>query len=481
MSTVDGTDLAGSTMVEPLQATGTLATLPVAPGGPVLALAYSEDGRGPEFAALPPDGVQIGRGCALWPSGPIADARISRHHVEILRDKRRDQWVLRDVGSSNGTALNGVPLTEPQVLLPGDVMRLGSTLIVFIELHGDPTGPEAPAVTGLVGESEAIVAVRRTIARVGPHDSSVLITGDTGTGKEVVARALHHASNRPGQFIAINCGAVSGGVLESELFGHVKGAFTGAAQARKGLFRAADGGTLFLDELGEMPQDLQVKLLRVLEGKVVRPVGGNREESVDVRVVAATNRDLVAEVRAGRFRSDLFARLHQWPITLPNLRARREDIPLLSRHLLARKGSDLPLAADLAETLMLHPWPLNVRGLANVLSVALIGVSSDHIGMTPEVTALLDADRALMRPDPERPSAQIVSTTTTLPPPVGADETRPMIRKVAQLPDPETLGEALRANNGSVAATARTLGCSRQQLYRLIEGLGWDLDDFREA
>ncbi len=308
----------------------------------------------------------------------------------------------------------------------------------------------------------------------------MLISGETGTGKEVVAQALHHASNRPGQFIAINCGAVSGGVLESELFGHVKGAFTGAAQARKGLFRAADGGTLFLDELGEMPQDLQVKLLRVLESKVVRPVGGNREETIDVRVIAATNRILVDEVRAGRFRSDLFTRLLQWPITLPPLRSRREDIPLLSRHLLARKGSDLPLAADLAETLMLHPWPLNVRGLANVLSVALFGASTDQIKTTAEVTALLDAERALMRPEPDRPTAaKISSTTTTLPPAPTGDETRPMIRKVAQLPDPETLADALRANKGSVAAAARTVGCSRQQLYRLIEGLGWDLDDYR--
>jgi len=480
MSSRDGADLAGSTMVEPLQATGTLATLPVAAGGPVLALAYSEDGRGPEFAPLPPDGAELGRGCTLWPAGPLADARISRQHARIVRDKRREQWVLQDVGSSNGTLLNGVTVTEPTVLLPGDVMRLGNTLIVFVELHGDPTDPEAPAFDGLVGESEAIVAVRRTVTRVAPHDSSVLITGETGTGKEVVARAIHQASNRPGQFIAINCGAVSGGVLESELFGHVRGAFTGAAQARKGLFRAADGGTLFLDELGEMPQELQVKLLRVLEAKVVRPVGGNQEEAIDVRVVAATNRDLVAEVRAGRFRSDLFARLLQWPVTMPPLRSRREDIPLLARHLLARKGSDAPLAVDLAEALMLHHWPHNVRGLANVMSVALIGASSDRITTTPEVAALLESDLALMRAEPDR-SSVLITATTSLAPPAPGDETRPMVKRVGELPDPEALAEALRASRGSVAAAARSLGCSRQQLYRLIETLELDLDQFRDG
>ncbi len=476
-------DSAGSTIVDGAIGASTLAGLDsVHAGGPVLALAWTEGGRGPEFVPLPPDGLRLGRGTELF-GEPVTDGRMSRRHAEIVRDRRQDRWVLRDLGSSNGTYVQGKRIESAAVLLPGDVVRLGGTFFVFVELAGDPTGPEPPPALGLVGESEGMLAVRRTIARVAPHDSSVLINGETGTGKEVVARAIHAASGRSGDFIAINCGAVSGGVLESELFGHVKGAFTGAQQARKGLFRAADGGTLFLDELGEMPSELQVKLLRVLESNVVRPVGGTKEEKVDVRVLAATNRDLVADVRAKRFRSDLFARLHQWPIQLPPLRERREDIPLVSRALLQRKGCTAPLAPDLVETLMLHPWPLNVRGLANVLSVALIGAEpNESLDVTPEVTRLLEAESALLRPASDRAiSAVLSSGPVTLPDPMDLGATRPMIKQVAVLPEPDVLAAALREKKGSVAATARALGCSRQQLYRLIESLGWDLDDYREG
>ncbi len=230
---------------------------------------------------------------------------------------------------------------------------------------------------GVVGTCEPMKEVCSIINRVAPLRSTVLIQGESGTGKELVARAIHQRSGRPASFVAINCSAVSPELLESELFGHVKGAFTGAHQSREGLFSFAHGGSLFLDEIGEMPLAMQTKLLRVLEEKTIRPVGGNQEVPVDVRIIAATNRDLMAEVAEGRFRQDLFYRLNVLAVRLPPLRERQDDIPSLTQFFLERLSAELGLlppecdGRDM-EQLRRYDWPGNVRELRNVIERCLL-------------------------------------------------------------------------------------------------------------
>ena len=443
----------------------TLGDLPsIAPEEDVLVLAWSVRGRGPEWMRIKRGGVELGREMSGFPGGPLKDDRMSRRHAAIRRE--RGCWTLSDTGSRNGTRLNGHRIEAPSALEDGSVVRVGSSLFVLSRRR---VAQAATSDAALIGDSGVMEALRRAVAAVAPHPNSVLVTGETGTGKEVVAGALHRLSGRRGRLVAVNCGAVSDGVLESELFGHRKGAFTGAIGDKEGLLTAADGGTLFLDEVGEMPEALQVKLLRVLETRMVRPIGSTREHAVDVRVVAATNRDLVADVRSGRFRSDLFARLNQWPVNVPPLRERREDIPQLARHLLARRGDGgREIALGLLEALMVHQWTLNVRGLANVLGVAAIACSSDGpLELVEQVASMLEADRAMAEPAPD--PAGLMRTMPTV----------PMVKRPAPTPESEEVAEALRASRGSVAAAARTLGASRQQLYRLIEAEGWDLDDFR--
>jgi DNA-binding NtrC family response regulator len=231
---------------------------------------------------------------------------------------------------------------------------------------------------GFVGVSAVMQAIFKTIHDVAPTTATVLITGETGTGKELAARALHDLGTRSSRpFVAVNCAALSEGVLESELFGHVRGAFTGAVRDKRGQFSLADGGTLFLDEIGELSPAIQAKLLRVLVTGEFQRVGGERLESADVRIIAATNKELREEVRVGRFREDLFYRLNVVPITLPPLRERPEDIPLLVNHFIetaaARAGepADFP-AREVYDLLQAHAWPGNVRELENVVERALI-------------------------------------------------------------------------------------------------------------
>ena len=242
----------------------------------------------------------------------------------------------------------------------------------------------------LVGRSAAIRQVITLANKVAPHPSTVLVTGESGTGKELVARLVHSASPRAnGSFVAVNCGAIPEALLESELFGHVQGAFTGASTERRGLFEEASGGTLFLDEIGELPQPLQVKLLRALQEGEVRPVGDNQSRNVDVRLVAATSRDLEAEIAANRFRSDLFYRINVLRIHLPPLRDRREDIPDLTQHfvMVFKRRLGLPtstVSPAAMKLLMEYPWPGNVRELENVVERALVlaegrGIDIEHL------------------------------------------------------------------------------------------------------
>jgi two-component system response regulator PilR (NtrC family) len=246
-------------------------------------------------------------------------------------------------------------------------------------------GERRPHADDLIGTSPAIQEVRQLVEKLAPTRTTVLVTGESGTGKEVVARAIHARGDRRDQpFVAINCGAIPEGLIESELFGHEKGSFTGAVGAKPGLFEVAGSGTLFLDEVGELPPPVQVKLLRVLQERRIRRVGGQSDITVSARIVAATNRDLEAEVRAGRFREDLFYRLNVIQVRMPPLRARVGDLPLLADHFLERFAGELgrrkaTLSPEALRLLLAHPWPGNIRELANVLERAATLAEGDVI------------------------------------------------------------------------------------------------------
>jgi DNA-binding NtrC family response regulator len=253
-------------------------------------------------------------------------------------------------------------------------------------------------LSGLIAQSPAMHDVLDLIERVAPTDATLLIRGESGTGKEVIAKAVHHASPRAERpFVAVNCGAVPETLLESELFGFIRGAFTGAVASKRGLFEEAHGGTLFLDEIAEMPAALQVKLLRTLQSREIRRLGATQPTTIDARVIAATNRDLAAMISDGRFREDLFYRLNVIEVVLPPLRERREDIPALAEHFAgrsaARLGRDFRLAPETVERLLRYPWPGNVRELENAMERAVILARGNAVApedLPPHVAAGLN-------------------------------------------------------------------------------------------
>ncbi len=306
----------------------------------------------------------------------LADETVSRAHCEITRDHRG--YLLRDLGSTNGTMLDGAEIKEAW-LKPGAVITVGK-----VELKVRPFSERIELLPSdrtrygeATGQSIAMRQVFGLLERLGPTDATVLIGGETGTGKDVLARSIHAESPRAKRpFIVVDCGAVVGSLIESELFGHEKGSFTGAVATRQGAFELANGGTLFLDEIGELPLDLQPKLLRVLEQRSIRRVGGNQNIRVDIRVIAASKRNLKMEVERGKFREDLFFRLAVVPIELPPLRERREDIPALVEALLASMRESDPstparVSPRAVDALKAHDWPGNVRELRNVLERAV--------------------------------------------------------------------------------------------------------------
>jgi DNA-binding NtrC family response regulator len=329
------------------------------------------------------DGPDRGRACRLGDDEVVigsdagaglvlSDDRVSARHLAVRCDGSR--FAVRDLGSTNGTWYEGTRIHQSTVPA-GTTLLIGRTAL-RIEPEAQPLDlppSQARRFGELVGDSLAIREVFAVLERVAESDATVLIEGETGTGKELVARALHDASRRRrGPFVAVDCGALPEGLLESELFGHVRGAFTGAAQPRNGMIVRADGGTLLLDELGRISPTVQARLLRVLEERVVRPLGGDSERAVDVRVIAASRDDIDAEVAAGRLRPDLLYRLAVVRVGLPPLRTRREDLAILVRELLRRRGfaDEAPGGPNL-ERLFAHGWPGNVRELRNVLDRAI--------------------------------------------------------------------------------------------------------------
>jgi transcriptional regulator with GAF, ATPase, and Fis domain len=301
----------------------------------------------------------------------LADDTVSRHHCELTRAP--DGVHVRDLGSTNGTKVQGTRVSEA-IVQPGVVLKVGEIEIaVKPAVRSVEVMPSDKTWFGAaIGQSLAMRSIFGILERIAPTDATVLLEGETGTGKDILARAIWSESTRAqGPFVVVDCGAVSYSLLESELFGHERGAFTGAVASRQGAFELADAGTVFLDEIGELPLDVQPKLLRVLETREFRRVGGNRTIKTNVRVLAATKRNLQREVQGGKFREDLYFRLAVVPITVPPLRGRREDIPALVEHILKAGGGGLSISDDTMQGLLAHDWPGNIRELRNVLDRAM--------------------------------------------------------------------------------------------------------------
>jgi transcriptional regulator with PAS, ATPase and Fis domain len=364
----------------------------------------SHDGRGVKVLCVdlvvidgPARGtrVRVEKGSARIGSAPgndlvLADRAVSRAHCEIA--VHADRVTVRDLGSTNGTFIGDVSIRDADVQIGAVVRCAGSAF--RLEAADEPAYvaiSDKSSFGDLVGASIEMRQVYAVLERVAPTDSTLLVQGETGTGKDVVARAVHSTSPRvKGPFVPVDCGAIPETLFESELFGHVRGAFTGALNNRAGAFEEANGGTLFLDEIGEMPLALQAKLLRAIESRRVRRVGATKETDIDVRIVCATNRRLAQMVNEGTFREDLYYRLAVVEVTLPPLRARRDDIPALAQHLFTKMtGKTDALAPELIANLKSRPWPGNVRELRNAIERAVaLGQAKSGIAGTQEQSVL---------------------------------------------------------------------------------------------
>ena len=324
------------------------------------------------------------------------------------------------------------------------------------------------AFHALVGKSARMREVYKLLEQASGLDITVLLGGDTGTGKELAARAIHyHSTRKERRFVPVNCGALPADLVESELFGHAKGAFTGSAGAKAGLFEEAEGGTLFLDEVGELPLPIQVKLNRALQEKEIRRVGENQPTKVNVRIIAATHRDLKAEVAAGRFREDLYYRLHVFPIRMPALRERMEDVPLLAQHFLEKHARAFRrevtgLEPDAIRVLTSYAWPGNVRELENAMERAVAVAKGERLraeDLPPEIASAQTAT-----PPPE--------VLAGLPYRDAVDQARDRVSR-------EYLGQLMKEFGGNVTRAAERAGMERESLHRLLRRYGLRSDDYK--
>jgi len=406
--------------------------------------------RGPKRTVrLPGEGVlEIG----------VPDGWMSKAHAEICRQK--DGWTIRDLESKNGTLVDGERMLTAE-LLDQTLIQVGRTFFRFrtdLRLSGPAILdakdlPEGPA--GLATFSHPFGEVLLRSRAAAASRVPVLLQGESGTGKEVFARAIHTWSGRSGAFVAVNCGAVHQNLVESELFGHRKGAFSGAERDQPGLVRTSDGGTLFLDEIGDLPPAAQAALLRVIQESEVTPVGATRPEQVDLRVVAATHRDLDRMVRAGTFRHDLLARLNGVALDLPPFRDRPEDVPLLIATLLRKLSPERPdvkLSPEAARALLEHHWPLNVRELEQALAGALALSAVGTIQREHLPSALRD------------PQAE-----------AGPELTEEEMRHR------DKLISLLRQHRGNLAAVARAVGKGRTQVVRWVGRYRLDATAYRSG
>jgi DNA-binding NtrC family response regulator len=381
--------------------------------------------------------------------------------------------ILTDLGSSNGTRVDGKLIREPTPLVAQSVVRFGDTLAVVDEQVLESGSELARSIPG---NGPAMTRVRTLVVRAAPESAAMLILGETGTGKEWLAAALHERSGRSGPYLKLSCAELSPHLVESELFGHERGAFTGAVARHTGLFQAANDGTLFLDEIGDLPLDLQAKLLRVLQEGEVRPLGSTQTYRTDVRVVSATNVDLALAVDEGRFRRDLYARLSVFEVRLPPLRQRRQDILGWLHRFWDRASEErgktltLGLQPGVAERIVMHGWPDNLRGLERLVQ-RLQSMSTDvTVGMSllgelmPEL-ASRGADSGLPPsgdPAPVAPRA-----------PQAAPSAAPSAA-AGDAPEREEFLRVYEASGRSVRATSKHFGRDRRQIYRWLEAFGID-------
>ncbi|MBP48373.1 MAG: Fis family transcriptional regulator [Myxococcales bacterium] len=401
----------------------------------------------------------------------IDDDKVSRDHARIFQEG--DEFLIEDLQSTNGTFVNHVRVRVAW-LKSGCEIRLGSTQLRFSLLNQrvEISPSQRQALGSIVGKSERMRRLFTIVEKIAPTGATVVLEGETGTGKEVVARTIHQFSSRSNNtFIVFDCGAVQQNLIESELFGHEKGSFTGALSARQGLFEMAQGGTIFLDEIGELALDLQPKLLRALEQREIRRVGGNRPIKIDVRVVAATNRDLVAEVEAGRFREDLFYRLSVVRMHLPPLRERREDVPLLVRHILKTGGFNRTddgqrvkgITTSALESLMRYEWPGNVRELTNVVERACSFAEGEFIQLEdlPDHIAGVTVSQsrgARQATEPLRPTGAVVHSDRSF-----KDAKEQWLSRFEK----EYLETLLNKHSGNLSQAAREASVDRKHFRRL--------------
>jgi Nif-specific regulatory protein len=401
-----------------------------------------------------PEGKAVSIGSAASNLLVIDDPSVDPRHCVIERDG--DRFRISDMVGGGATFVNGIPVRS-RLLEHGDRVRVGTSLFLFLidnaELTPEPLDDTAEISREMVGESSRMREVYRFIARAAPAASTVLISGESGTGKELVACAIHENSPRTrGPFVAINCAALTETLLESELFGHERGAFTGAVCQKPGKLEVADGGTVFLDEIAELHLPMQAKLLRVLQRREFERVGGTRTVKVDVRLTA-TNKDLQAAVRAGAFRDDLYYRLNVVSIRMPALRERREDIPLLANYFLARNGRGahrrvVGFSEEARACLENYDWPGNVRELENAVERALVlGVSETIL---PE-----DLPETVLEAEPENAEAG------------SGSDFHSAVREAKR----EIILKAIEQAGGSYTEAARLLGLHPNYLHRLIRNL----------
>ncbi|PIR21003.1 MAG: Fis family transcriptional regulator [Deltaproteobacteria bacterium CG11_big_fil_rev_8_21_14_0_20_47_16] len=402
----------------------------------------------------------------------LSDKTVSRNHIEI--EYTSDSFLLRDLGSTNGTYLNGTRVKEAY-LAPGDVIKLGNTSIEFQAFSEtvkiEPS--ENESFGSMVAKSRKMRQIFGILEKIAPTFATVVIEGETGTGKDLVAQAIHHFSTRKNRpFIVFDCSAVASNLIESELFGHEKGAFTGAIKSRKGAFEEAAGGTIFLDEIGELPLDLQPKLLRALEQREIRRVGSNIATDIDVRVLCATNRDLKKEVAEGRFREDLYYRLSVVKINIPPLRDRPEDIPMIIEKILKDAKFNrtvdgglrvVRVEDDALKVLQRYQWPGNVRELANIVERAVSFAEGNSIAKS-------HLDYVFSELDAEEEHTEKLVMDTDLP-------FKEAKQKLLDVFEKDYLIDLLKRNNNNLSKAAREAKIDRKHIRNLLKKYGISVRD----
>ncbi len=402
----------------------------------------------------------------------LSDPTVSRDHCEIVL--QAEGYVLRDLGSTNGTFCDGTRAREI-FLQPGMIIRLGKT-----QMRVQPVSQQAGFLPSdknqfgrVLGNSMKMKEIFSILEQIAPTDATVIVEGETGTGKEVIARSIHENSHRHEKpFIVVDCSIIAENLIESELFGNEKGSFTSASNTRQGAFEVANGGTVFLDELGELSLTLQPKLLRVLEERSIKRVGSNKPINIDVRIVAATNKDLKAEVSKGKFREDLYFRLSVVKVRMPPLRERKEDIPLLVTHFLSKTATNFPpgveprISHEMMSTMIAHYWPGNIRELRNVIERAIYLSKDGQLriplfagGEDMEITKAVD-------------TVELSS--------VGVDPISGLIGmsfseakdKWIELFERRFISELLSRNSGNVSKASRDARMDRKYLKKLMDKYG---------